>query len=443
MNVVDAIVRKRNGETLPDDLIRGLVDGYVEGAVADYQMSAFLMAAFLRGLDGAETAALTDAMLRSGTVLDFSEIPAPKVDKHSTGGVGDKVSLVLAPLAAACGVVVPMISGRGLGHTGGTLDKLESIPGFRTDLEEPVMHRQLAELGVVMVGQSARIAPADRGLYGLRDVTGTVESIPLIAASIMSKKLAAGLDGLVLDVKYGSGAFMQDEADARRLAETLVGVGVANGCPTVALLTSMDVPLGRAAGNWPEVAESIRCLRGEGPRDLERLSVELTAEMLVLGRLEDDIGAARSRVRRAIADGSAIERFRLLVEAQGGDLSVIDDPDMRSGAEPVFDVRSDVAGIVQSIDAREIGLACVAMGAGRALKEDGVDPVAGITLNKTVGDPVGRGDVLARLHGSDLDRVRGVAERVASAFRWGPGTPSQRPLILGRFAAGSWSAVGG
>lgn len=443
MNVVDVIVRKRNGETLPADLVREFLDGYVNGRVADYQMSAFLMAALLRGMDAGETAAMTDAMLRSGSILDFSDVPRPKVDKHSTGGVGDKVSLVLAPLAAACGLAVPMISGRGLGHTGGTLDKLESIPGFRTDLDENAMYRQLADIGVVMLGQSERIAPADRGLYALRDVTGTVESIPLIAASIMSKKLAAGLDGLVLDVKCGSGAFMQEEADARRLAETLVGVGVDNGCPTVALLTSMDAPLGRTAGNWPEVVESIRCLRGEGPADLEELSVMLTAEMLVLGGLEADLGAARKVARSAIADGSALERFRALVEAQGGDVAVIDDPDARAGAAPVAEVLSDSEGVIQAVDARTIGKACVLMGAGRERKGDVVDPVAGITLNKTVGDPVGRGDVLARLHGSDIDHVQGVAERVASAFRTGPGEPVGPTLIRGRYAAGSWSVVAG
>jgi pyrimidine-nucleoside phosphorylase len=270
-----------------------------------------------------------------------------------------------------------------------------------------------------------------------------VESIPLIAASIMSKKLAAGLDGLVLDVKYGSGAFMQAEDDARRLAETLVGVGEANGCPTVALLTSMEAPLGLAAGNWPEVAESVRCLRGEGPADLERLSVELTAEMLVLAGIDQDLTHARERARASIRDGSALERFRSLVVAQGGDPSVVDDPDSRVGSAPVVDVVAESDGFVQAISAREIGLAGVAMGAGRARKEDGVDPVAGITLNKTVGAPVGRGDVLARLHGSDPDRVRGVAERVANAFRTGPGAPAGPTLVRGRYAAGSWSAVTG
>jgi pyrimidine-nucleoside phosphorylase len=441
MNAVDAIVRKRNGEVLPAGLIRELVEGFVDGRVADYQMSAFLMAALLRGLDAGETAALTEAMLHSGTVLDLSGIAGAKIDKHSTGGVGDKVSLVVAPLAAACGVIVPMISGRGLGHTGGTLDKLESIPGFRTDLDIEAMLRQLGEIGVAMIGQTDDIAPADRGLYALRDVTGTVESIPLIAASIMSKKLAAGLDGLVLDVKTGSGAFMPDKADARRLAETLVGVGEAYGCPTVALLTSMDAPLGRTAGNWPEVAESIRCLRGEGPRDLELLSVELTAEMLLLAGRAGDIEAARERARRALADGSALERFRSLVRAQGGDPAVVDDPDARPGSASVHEVVSDSEGVVQALDARLVGEACVAMGAGRGRKEDGVDPVAGVTLNKTVGDSVGRGDVLALLHGSDADRVRGVAGGVASAFRLGPGAPAAAPLLRGRYASGAWTAV--
>src|SRR5690606_22361963 len=345
LNPVPLIIAKRDGERLAPEAIAGLVAAYTAGEVPDYQMAAFLMAAVLRGLDGAETAALTHAMLHSGEVLDLTDLPGVKVDKHSTGGVGDKVSLVLAPLVAACGVPVPMISGRGLGHTGGTLDKLEAIPGFRTGLSIREYRRILARVGCVMIGQTAEIAPADRKLYALRDVTGTVESIPLIAASVMSKKLAEGIGALVLDVKAGRGAFMRAEADARRLAETLAGIGRQFGKPTVALLTAMDAPLGRAVGNWPETAEATRVLRGEAPAggpvpDLLEVTLALAGEMLHLGGAARSPEEGRAQARHYLDAGLAFEKWVELVEVQGGDLAVLDDPDAREGSAPVAEIRA-------------------------------------------------------------------------------------------------------
>jgi pyrimidine-nucleoside phosphorylase len=321
LDVVALLTAKRDGQALDPADVRALVDGYTRGAVPDYQMSAFLMAAWLNGLGDAEAAALTDAMLHSGVVLDLGDLPGTKVDKHSTGGVGDTVSLVLAPLVAACGVPVPMVSGRGLGHTGGTLDKLEAIPGLRTDLALDAYRAQLADLGVVMIGQTDEMAPADRKLYALRDVTATVESIPLIAASIMSKKLAEGIDALVLDVKCGGGAFMQAEADARRLAETLVGIGTDAGVPTVARLTAMDAPLADAAGTWPEVREALAALKGQRmDTPLVDVTLALAGEMLALGGAAPSPDAGRATAEAALAGGDALARFRALVDAQGGDV---------------------------------------------------------------------------------------------------------------------------
>ncbi len=321
MNVTDLIVRKRDGGALSRNDISDLIRAYTLGDVPDYQMSAWLMAAFLRGMSDDEMMALTESMLHSGSVLDLSDIPGTKVDKHSTGGVGDKVSILLAPIVAACGVPVPMISGRGLGHTGGTLDKLESIPGFDTALPIDEYRRQLGDLGIVMIGQTAEIAPADRKMYALRDVTGTVEFIPFIAASILSKKLAEGIDALVLDVKFGSGAFMKEESGARELAETMVRISEQFDKRTVALLTDMDEPLGRAVGNWPEVVESIEGLKGEGPDDVMEVTTALAAEMLVLGGAAEGDEDARRRVANVIENGDALDKLAELVERQGGDAS--------------------------------------------------------------------------------------------------------------------------
>jgi len=399
MRAVDLIRRKRDGGELTGDEIRFLIGGIATGEVPDYQWSALTMAILWRGMTSRETAALVHAMLHSGTVIDLSDIPGPKVDKHSTGGVGDKTSLILAPIAAACGVTVPMVSGRGLGHTGGTLDKLESIPGFRIDLDLAAYRRVARECGMVLIGQTAEIAPADRVLYALRDATATVESIPLITASILSKKLAEGIDALVLDVKTGDGAFMAKREDARALAESMTRIGRELGKPVQALITSMDAPLGRAVGNALEVWESVECLKGRGPEDLMEVSLELAAEMLVLGRVAATREGALERCRRSIADGSALDRFRRVVAAQGGDPRVCDDPlGVLPKAAAVEPFRADRAGFITGIRAWPVGQASMLLGAGRARVDSTIDPAAGIVFTKAVGDEVRAGDVIAEIH---------------------------------------------
>jgi pyrimidine-nucleoside phosphorylase len=441
VNPVRLIAEKRDGHALAPSAVEALIDAYTAGDVPDYQMSAFLMAAFLNGLSDGEATALTDAMLHSGTVLDLSGLPGTKVDKHSTGGVGDKVSLILAPIVAACGVPVPMISGRGLGHTGGTLDKLESIPGFRTDLSIDAYKAQLEDIGLVLIGQTDDIAPADGKLYALRDVTATVESIPLIAASIMSKKLAEGIDALVLDVKCGRGAFMKTEAEARRLAETLVAIGTEHDVPTVALMTDMNVPLGRAVGNWPEVEESIECLHGKhADTPLLQVVTALAGEMLALGGATDSPAAGRERAQQAIDDGSALETLRTLVEAQGGDVGAIDDPSSRADRDPVATVTApdDAEGYVADLDALAVGHAAVDLGAGRRTKEDDVDPTAGLSALKKRGDSVHPGDVLARIHTADTDQVAPVQQAVQDAYAFSAEPPASSTPLLGRYTAEGW-----
>ncbi|HET8539336.1 MAG TPA: thymidine phosphorylase [Anaeromyxobacter sp.] len=432
MRAYEIIHAKRDGKPVPAEEIRALVDGFTKGEIPDYQMAAFCMAVFFRGMDDAEVRALTEAMLRSGDVLDLSDVPGAKVDKHSTGGVGDKVSLALAPLAAACGVKVPMISGRGLGHTGGTLDKLEAIPGFRVDLPVDRFRALVRDVGACLVGQTARLAPADRRLYALRDVTATVESIPLIASSIMSKKLAEGIDALVLDVKVGRGAFMKRLDDARALARTLAAIGRGMGKRVSALLTAMDQPLGRTVGNALEVVETIELLRGGGPPDLREVTVELTAEMLVLGGAAGDRDAARARVAAAIADGRGLAKLEEIVTAQGGDAAAIRDPDRLPRAPRTFDVPAPAAGHVVGIDAEAVGLAAVALGAGRARVEDRVDPAVGIVVHRKIGDRVERGEPLCTVHEGDRSEPRDrVAARLATAWRVGP-APRPAPLVLER-----------
>lgn len=441
LNPVDLIIAKRNGGTLSANTIGRLIDAYTAGEVPDYQMSAFLMAAFLRGMNEEETTALTDAMLHSGSVLDLSGSPGVKVDKHSTGGVGDKVSLILAPIVAACGVPVPMISGRGLGHSGGTLDKLESIPGFRTDLSITTYKKQLERLGLVMIGQTAEIAPADRRLYALRDVTGTVEFIPFIAASIMSKKLAEGIDALVLDVKVGRGAFMKSETQARRLAETLVGIGERSGKTTVAWMTNMDIPLGRCIGNWPEVEESVRCLRGEVVSDLMEVTLTLAGEMLHLGGVADTPDTGRMLAQESIANGTAFDKFVELVEAQGGDPSVLHDPSSRPDTTPVAEVRApdNAHGYVTDLDPLSLGYTAVAMGAGRRVKEDVVDPTAGIILNKKPGDPVAPGDVLATLYTKKRDDIALFSKKVQDAYQFSDTQPASARMLIDRYTKDGWA----
>ncbi|MEY2396201.1 MAG: hypothetical protein QOF94_2546, partial [Acidobacteriaceae bacterium] len=395
---IDVIRKKRDGVELSRDEIESLVNGYTRDDIPDYQISAWLMAVVLRGMTRAETAALTDAMLRSGEVLDLSSLPSKKVDKHSTGGVGDKTSLVLAPLAAAAGVAVPMISGRGLGHTGGTLDKLEAIPGFNVNLPVSEFRRVLETCGCAMIGQTAEIAPADRKLYAMRDVTGTVESPYLICASIMSKKLAEGIDALVLDVKTGSGAFMKSEKDAIFLAELMVETGERMGKQVVALITDMDQPLGNMIGNALEVVEVVDVLRGEGPADLRLLCIELAGWMLYMGGVSDTVAGGKKQSEKLIASGKALDKFRQMVELQGGDPRAIDDPNKLPQANSSVTVASPRNGYLASMQCEAIGTACVILGGGRERKEDSVDPTVGIVLHKKVGDVVSRGEALATIH---------------------------------------------
>jgi pyrimidine-nucleoside phosphorylase len=404
---VDVIRKKRDGVELSANEIEFFVNAYTNDSIPDYQVSAWLMAVVLRGMTRGETAALTDAMLRSGEVLDLSSLSPKKVDKHSTGGVGDKTSLVLAPLAAAAGVAVPMISGRGLGHTGGTLDKLEAIPGFNVNLPVADFRRVLEACGCAMIGQTAEIAPADRKLYALRDVTGTVESPYLICASIMSKKLAEGIDALVLDVKTGSGAFMKNEKDAAFLAELMVETGTRMGKQVVALITDMDQPLGNMIGNALEVVEVVQVLRGDGPEDLRQLCIELAGWMLYLGGVSDTVVAGKKQSEKLIASGKAFEKFRQMVELQGGDPRSVDDPKKLPQAASTMTISSSRSGYVASVQCEQIGNACVILGGGRERKEDSVDPAAGIVLHKKVGDAVSQGEPLATIHyNADARAVR-------------------------------------
>jgi pyrimidine-nucleoside phosphorylase len=431
---VELIMAKRDGERLAADEIARLVAALGSGELADYQMSAWLMAVFFRGLDDAETVALTEAMLSSGRALDLSNVRGVKVDKHSTGGVGDKVSLALAPLVAACGVPVPMVSGRGLGHTGGTLDKLEAIPGFTTQLSAERFARLVAEVGCCMIGQTAEIAPADKRIYALRDVTATVESIPLIVASILSKKLAEGIDGLVLDVKVGRGAFMKGEADARALADALVRVGTRAGKRVVALLTDMEAPLGVAVGNAIETREAFDVLAGGGPADLVECTMSLGTEMLLLGGAAEDAGDALRKLRAAVASGAAARRAERMIEAQGGDPRVVADRARLEVAGEEVAVLAPRDGFVVRADALAIGLAAVALGAGRTRADQAVDHAVGIYVDAKPGDRIARGEALARL----LVRARGDAEavlpRIAGAFTLADAPAPRRPLVLGRVA---------
>jgi pyrimidine-nucleoside phosphorylase len=431
MRAVDVIMKKRDGGALSRDEILFFVTGVTAGTFPDYQASALLMAVVLRGMTPEETAWLTEAMVHSGLRVDLSAIPGVKVDKHSTGGVGDKTSLILAPLAAACGVLVPMMSGRGLGHTGGTLDKLESIPGFRVNLSLEEMRGALARTGCAMMGQTAQIAPADKKLYALRDVTGTVESIPLISASIMSKKIAEGIDALVLDVKTGSGAFMKNEADARRLAESLVSIGNASGVKTEAVITAMETPLGRAVGNALEVIECVDVLKGAGPADLVEVSVELTARMLVLAQAATDRADAQRRVRGAIGSGAGLERFRRIVEEQGGDPRIVDEYDRLPHVADREVVTAPRAGFLTRLDAELVGRASVALGAGRDRVEDPVDPAVGIIVVAAQGDDVRAGQPVLELHYRDRARLESAVRLTRQAITVGDEQPARRPLIVG------------
>jgi pyrimidine-nucleoside phosphorylase len=430
MRAIDVIRKKRDGGELSRAEIEALVGGYTRGEIPDYQASAWLMATLLKGMTRGETAALTDTMLRSGEVLDFSDLPSQKVDKHSTGGVGDKTSLVLAPVAAAGGLTVPMISGRGLGHTGGTLDKLEAIPGFNVNLSVSRFRKVLETCGCSMIGQTAEIAPADRKLYALRDVTGTVESPFLICASIMSKKLAEGIDGLVLDVKTGSGAFMKKEEDAAYLAELMVETGERMGKKMAALLTDMDQPLGCYVGNALEVVEVLDVLRGQGPEDLRELCHELAGWMFLLGDRVATVEAGKHLAKELIDSGKALEKFREMVELQGGDARVVDDPRRLPQAQLKADVVSPRRGYVTAIQCEQAGTACVILGGGRERKEDAVDPAVGFVLNKKVGDPISAGEPLCSVHYNSEARGARARALLQETYQIGDAPPAAtRPLV--------------
>jgi pyrimidine-nucleoside phosphorylase len=431
LNPVELIVRKRDGGRLTAGEIEGLIASYLAGDVLDYQLSAFLMACFFRGLDRDETVALTQAMLHSGKVLDLRSVTGPKIDKHSTGGVGDKISLCLAPLVAACGVAAPMIAGRGLGHTGGTLDKLEVIPGYRVALDGRAFERVLRGAGAAIVGQTAELAPADRRIYALRDVTGTVECIPLIVASILSKKLAVAADGLVLDVKVGRGAFMKDRKQARTLCRALVDVGRRAGRKVVALLTDMHSPIGRTVGNALETREAIEVLRDGGPADTRELTLALGVEMLRLAGVAKTPRAARALMEAKLSNGEALARFRKMVELQGGDVRAVDDPSRLPRAKVRLPVTAKRAGVVVSIDALELGLVGVELGAGRTRADQAVDPGAGIEIERGVGERVKAGEIVAYVSGASRANVRGQLERVQAAFEMGARAP-KRKLVLER-----------
>jgi pyrimidine-nucleoside phosphorylase/thymidine phosphorylase len=430
MRAVDVIERKRDGAELCREEIGFFVREYSAGEIPDYQAAAFAMAVFFRGMTPAEIVALTESMMRTGEVLDLSDLPGPKADKHSTGGVGDKTSLVLAPLAAACGVYVPMISGRGLGHTGGTLDKLESIPGFDVRLSLPEFRRVLRACGLGLIGQTPEIAPADRKLYALRDVTATVESLPLISASIMSKKMAEGIDALVLDVKCGDGAFMRRREDAAALARTMIGIGKGMGKRVAALLTEMEQPLGRTVGNALEVAECVETLKGRGPADLESLSIELAAWMVQLAGASPTLEAARARVRQALASGEGLERFRRVVELQRGDPRVCDDLSLLPQARETLVVRSERDGRVSRLAARAIGHAGMLLGAGRETVASAIDPSVGFVFHTKVGDPVAIGEPIVTVHLGPESRRDEALARLREAIVVSAEAPPKTPLIL-------------
>ncbi|HWA28602.1 MAG TPA: thymidine phosphorylase [Lacunisphaera sp.] len=428
----DIIIKKRDGGALSKDEIEFFAKGVSDGnSFADYQATALLMAIFWRGMTPQETAWLTDAMMRSGDVIDLRDLAGAKVDKHSTGGVGDKVSLILAPLAVACGLKVPMMSGRGLGHTGGTLDKLEAIPGFRVNLSVPEFRAILQEVGCAMIGQTPQVVPADKKLYALRDVTGTVECIPLICASIMSKKLAEGIDSLVLDVKFGKGAFMKKKEDALTLARAMVDVGKAGGKPVRALITAMNQPLGRAAGHTTEVIESIECLRGRGPADLMEVTYALTGQMLILGGKAKDAAEAQRQMEAAIANGSALRVFRAMCTAQGGNARVIDDYQLLPTAKKRIEVKAAAGaqGFVSEVDALKCGHAIMALGGGRAAVTDKVDHAVGIADLIKIGEPVTAGTRLCTLHINDDDKGAKAEALVREAIRFSPAAPQQEPLV--------------
>lgn len=430
MRPYDLIRAKRDGEALPPETIQEFVAAFMEDDVSDAEMAAFLMAVYFKGLSAAETAALTQAMVESGETLDLSGIRGPTVDKHSTGGVGDKTSLVVVPLVASAGARVAKLSGRALGHTGGTLDKLEAIPGLRVELEPHVLIAQVNRVGCAIAGQSAKLVPADKRLYALRDRTATVNSVPLIASSIMSKKIASGSRAIVLDVKTGSGAFMKTPAESRALAAAMVAIGRAAGRRTAAVLSSMEQPLGRTVGNAVEVGEAIRTLRGEGPDDVKELSLALGAQMLVMAGIAPDAAGARERLEGALARGDGARMLAAMIEAQGGDPDVVEHPERLPRAKFEQPVPARADGFVTAIDAEAIGYAAIALGAGRAKAGDRIDPGAGIILERKIGHAVRRGDALVMLRAGSETRMAEAGRRVLDAYQIGPETPGAPSLLL-------------
>lgn len=429
MRAVDLIRKKRDGEELTSEELALLIKSCTSGTIPDYQISAFLMAVFFRGMTDREMAVMTEEMRRSGVVIDLSSLPGRKVDKHSTGGVGDKTSLIVAPAVAAAGVTVPMISGRGLAHTGGTLDKLESIPGFNVRLSPERFKEVLSTVGVSLIGQTADLVPADRKLYALRDVTATVESYPLIAASIMSKKLAEGIDGLVLDVKTGNGAFMQRQGDAERLAQAMVGIGKSCGKKVVALITDMNQPLGECVGNSLEVLECLEVLKGRGPADLVSLCEELSAYCLLLGEGASSLEEARRHYRRTIASGEALAKFRELIQAQDGDPSVVEDYGKLPKARCHELLPSPMSGFIRAMDTRKTGIAMCVLGAGRERLDSVIDPAVGMRVHKKIGDPVDEGEPLCTLFYNDADRFQEARRLLLESYSFSSTRPEPPTLI--------------
>lgn len=429
MTPYEVIERKRDGNSLNEEEINYFISSFIDGEVEDYQMTALLMAIYFNGLTFEETKYLTNAYIQSGKTIDLSNIPGKKIDKHSTGGVGDKVSIVLAPLIASLGVTVPMISGRGLGHTGGTIDKLESIPGFRTNFSIEQFKRLLKEHGLALISQTDHIVPADKRIYALRDVTATINSIPLIIASIMSKKIAEGIDGLVLDVKYGNGAFMKDVKNAESLAQGLIRIGSEFNKKITAVITSMEQPLGYKIGNWLEIEECIDCFKGNGPEDLLEVIYKLSENMLIMGEVAADKSEARKKCELALKNGKAFEKFLEIAKAQGGDIKVLENPDKYPTASENIKLNAEKNGFISSLNALDIGMACVELGAGRMRAEDDVDPQAGIILFKKIGEKVSAGDELLEIRTNKPESVSPAVQKIKQAISI-TDSASKKPEII-------------
>lgn len=430
MTIYELISKKRDGYELSDDEISFIIDNFTKGILPDYQMSAFLMATFFRGMNDRETMSLTRSMLESGDIVDLTEIPGIKVDKHSTGGVGDKVSIILAPIVAAAGVPVPMISGRGLGHTGGTLDKLESIPGFRVDYSINDYKEKIAKIGVCLIGQTPTLVPADKKMYALRDVTATIQAIPLITGSIMSKKLAEGIDALVLDVKTGKGAFMQAYDKSVELAKKLIAVGEQFGKPTIAYITNMDEPLGNKIGNWLEIEECIDALHGRGPDDLMEITHQLSGTMIYLGGKTDSIEQGVSISKDMVQSGKAYEKFLEIVKEQNGDVSFIESPEKYTKPKFITEIKADRSGFIQSIDALEVGLTSVSLGAGRLKSDDIIEPETGIILHKKIGDKIAAGEPIFTIHTNKSHITEQAKVRLLKAIRISENAVKKEQLIF-------------